>query len=172
MRVEDQTAEAEDTAVLSPEIRKTSEKLAVQAMAVKALVDQTLEVRGEYIETFFEVEGGLPCLVAIDQEGRNIGQGDGSDLLLCLLYRIVESVEEDGTVGPKNFVCVGEDNLVYKVGPSLIAGVGEEVAEDSALRLGSNGFFTISRRSIRRSPADFLDSTGPLEVFLEKMLFL
>ena len=46
----------------------------------------------------------------------------------------------------------------------------EEAAEESALRLGSKGFLTISSLSILLSPADFRDSPvgPPLELFLNK----
>ena len=46
----------------------------------------------------------------------------------------------------------------------------DEAAEESALRLGSKGFLTISSLSILLSPADFRDSPvrPPLELFLNK----
>ena len=65
----------------------------------------------------------------------------------------------------------GAGGFIPEIAPESVL-ILEEAVDESALRLGSKGFLTISSLSILLSPADFRDSPvrgpAPLELFLNK----
>ncbi|QDZ19996.1 DExH-box ATP-dependent RNA helicase [Chloropicon primus] len=109
----------------SPEMNKLQQKREVQRYTLQMLLEQTLAARGAFVESFYEGQDQLPCLVAIDQGGKNIGQGDGSNLILSVLFQIELGGDS------KRFLCLG-DKSVFRVKSKEIAAVGEKID-------GSNG---------------------------------